>query len=65
VYVVQVSTQDLTFNAFVQVDPAHFLPQGWWTLLLCGYLPILVLVLRRPNVGPSVSDGVTAKWRLT
>ena len=61
VYVVQVSTQDLTFNAYVQIEPAHFLPQGWWALLLCGYLPILGLVLRRPNVGRSAADSdVTA-----
>ena len=30
--------------------PADYFPHLWWPMLALGYLPILALILRRPNV---------------
>lgn len=31
--------------------PADYYPYRWWAMLVFGYLPILALILRRPNIG--------------
>ncbi len=31
--------------------PADYFPYRWWAMLVFGYLPVLALILRRPNVG--------------
>lgn len=52
VYLIRVAFNPLPLIGHVHI-PANYSPPRWWAILLFGYLPVLILILRRPNVSDS------------
>jgi len=48
-YLIRVAFNPLPLIGYTHILPTYT-PPRWWAILLLGYVPILVLILRRPNV---------------
>jgi hypothetical protein len=48
-YLIRVAFNPLPLIGYAHIEP-NYSPPRWWAILLLGYLPILILILRRPNV---------------
>ena len=56
-YLIKVALNPAPLLSRAQLPP-DYVPPRWWAVLVFGYLPILLLILRRPNVREDVVDDV-------
>ena len=47
-YLLKVAFNPLPLLGYAHL-PASYSPPRWWVMLLLGYAPVLILLLRRPN----------------
>lgn len=58
-YLLRVASKPTPLLTYADVGP-HYMPAHWVGELIFGYLPILVLILRRPNSGERPADSIAS-----